>query len=227
MPARYTAIMVEPRKHRALEHVIRNFHDNLASDWVIKIIVGDQNYRYAKAICEAVHPRVKCINARIPNLTTAAYSRLLLNPRFYDLIDTEMFLVFQTDSMINPVCRDYIYQFMEYDYVGAPWAEKRFSQTGGVGNGGLSLRRKSKMLQVLKNQPGLRDSHINEDVLFSRYNGNILKIPSWQKARSFSVETVFSEKSFGLHKPWRHLPPSHINYLAEKVPGLKTLMALQ
>jgi hypothetical protein len=62
-----------------------------------------------------------------------------------------MFLVFQLDTLISDVYHSKIYDFMQYDYVGAP-LPLHFELNLGtlVGNGGLSLRKKSKMLEVAR-----------------------------------------------------------------------------
>ena len=39
--------------------------------------------------------------------------------------------------------------FLEYDYVGAPWPPNQDDNSYGVGNGGFSLRSKSKMLECI------------------------------------------------------------------------------
>lgn len=69
----------------------------------------------------------------------------MTNINLYENIPTETFLIFQTDTLINPKYKDLIYEFIDYDYVGAPWISN-----GDVGNGGLSLRKKSKMIEIIK-----------------------------------------------------------------------------
>jgi hypothetical protein len=75
------------------------------------------------------------------------YNNLLKNINLYEIIPTENFLIFQTDTLINPKYKDLIYEFINYDYVGAPWIINN-----QVGNGGLSLRKKSKMIDIIKNK---------------------------------------------------------------------------
>jgi hypothetical protein len=79
-----------------------------------------------------------------------------------------------------------------------PWA----IATGGIGNGGLSLRRRSAMLFIIKNLD-YREKYIdNEDIFFSlgcqRFS---LPRPSYEISKKFSVETVFYDDPIGLHKP--------------------------
>jgi hypothetical protein len=120
----------------------------------------------------------------------------MVSKSFYDYIPTEIFLVFQTDSIIIPKYAHLINSFLQYDYVGAPWIRNK-----RVGNGGFSLRRKSKMLEIIEKvpyKPGL-----GEDEYFALAPLNLIK-PSFEKAKLFSVETVFNEVTFGCHKPWKH-----------------------
>jgi hypothetical protein len=96
--------------------------------------------------------------------------------------------------MIFPKNKDAINDFLKYDYVGAPWP----SAIGGtrVGNGGLSLRKKSKMLHIINSRPYRGEA---EDVYFC---SNPLYMPTVAEAMRFSVEHVFYPESFGCHKPW-------------------------
>jgi hypothetical protein len=199
---KYTAVIIEPREHKALYFVLDNFVENLSEKWNFIIFHGNKNINYINNILKSpllsknIH-RIKLINLNVDNLTIKDYNNLLVTKDFYNKIPTEIFLIFQTDSMI---CKEYNYlinDFIKYDYVGAPLKAKL------VGNGGLSLRRKSKMLEILdkceyKNEP--------EDVYFSVACNNInLNKPSYEESKEFSVEAVYNPISFGVHKPWRFL----------------------
>ncbi|RDW65056.1 hypothetical protein BP6252_10707 [Coleophoma cylindrospora] len=77
-------------------------------------------------------------------------SRFLTNLWLYETLlhPAEWLLVFQTDSMLCANSRQSLNSWLEYDWVGAPWhPTSRFG-----GNGGLSLRRVSAIIDVLKNQ---------------------------------------------------------------------------
>jgi hypothetical protein len=114
---------------------------------------------------------------------------------------------------------------------GAPW------EKGGVGNGGLSLRKKSKMLELLKYKYiGIDNTtykkhgkYIAEDLFFNGYlvkNVNIHK-PSPNKAKEFSVEHIYYENPFGIHNAWNTLDNEKINTLKNKYPHINTLINLQ
>jgi hypothetical protein len=68
-----------------------------------------------------------------------------------------------------------------------------------VGNGGLSLRKKSKMIEIMEKQ-GKND--YPEDIYFSCYNSVFINKPTLDRALFFSVEERFSKISFGCHRPW-------------------------
>ena len=109
---------------------------------------------------------------------------------------------------------------MEYDYVGAPWTN------GEVGNGGLSLRRKSKMLEIIDKIQYIRQA---EDYYFSvgvpdEIN---LKKPAYELAKNFSVETVYNDCSFGIHQVWKTLNENNYNKLIKIYPEVHELKKLQ
>lgn len=83
-------------------------------------------------------------------------SRFLTSLWLYETVlqPAEWLLVFQTDSMLCANSRQSLNSWLDYDWVGAPWNPK--SEFGG--NGGLSLRRVSSIVEVLRNQeriPGM------------------------------------------------------------------------
>ena len=115
-PEKYSAIIIEPRQHDAFKMVLENvlshldergdiiiFHGNANKDFLINLI--DEHLSAFKA-------RIKMVHVKVDNLS----SRLLRCKKLYEHIPTEMFLVFQ----LSDVYYNKIYDFMKYDYVGAP-----------------------------------------------------------------------------------------------------------
>jgi thymidylate synthase len=221
----YSAIIIEPRCHKALQFVLNNFLENLDNNWNIIIFHGNQNAQYVKKIIQVhlmkyIH-RIRLVNLNVENITIDEYNILLKSEYFYNFIPTETFLVFQTDTMIFKENRQLIHLFMEYDYVGAPW-DYIFIENEAIGNGGLSLRKKSKMLEIITKNPP--NSNINEDAYFCyQPNINIYK-PKVEKAKLFAVEQIYSEITFGCHKPWYW---DNYYLLCEKYPEVETLRNLQ
>lgn len=222
----YTAIIIEPRKHRALEFVLRNILDNLNEKWSVQIFHGTENEEWLKDILEKNFKndmaRITLKNLGVGNLGTAReYSEILTSREFTEAIPTETFLVFQTDSMINPAHKTLINKFLDYDYVGAPWN----ASVVAVGNGGFSLRKRSVMLKIIDTFGPLKGSH--EDSFFSigcaRLRANV---PSKDEAKEFSIETVYNPYSFGIHRAWDY-HPDKIKELCDGCEGLETLIQLQ
>ena len=226
-----TAIIIEPREHKAFEFVINNFLQNLSDNWDFIIFHGNKNKIYIENIINNItnknyknklsniKDRIKLINLNIDNLSLDDYNKLLTTRDFYKYIYTETFLIFQTDSIICEENKDNINNFLDYDYVGAPWQDKN------VGNGGLSLRKKSKMLEIIdkciykKNTP--------EDVYFALSCPEINRNkPSFEDAQNFSVEAIYNDTTFGVHKPWLHLKKTDYENMETKCNGLNKLRML-
>ena len=86
--------------------------------------------------------KIEVLNSKISNIDE--YSRYVLY-ELYQHVDTEFVLLIQDHGfVINPEA--WTDEFLEYDYVGAPWPYSKnsyvtpFGEHIGVGNGGFSLR---------------------------------------------------------------------------------------
>lgn len=223
---RYTAIIVEPRKHMALGFVLNNILTNLNSEWGIQIHHGTRNSNWVEDLIISelgeFRERIELKNLGVENLENSQeYSKILTNRNFIEKIPTETFLVFQTDSMINPAYKDLWKKFEEYDYVGAPWPWEWLK----VGNGGFSLRKKSVMLKIIDlfgPYTGLYEDHF-----YSHGCDRIgAKKPTVEQAKEFSIEQIYNPYSFGIHKAWLH-QPTRVEELCKQCEGLETLIKLQ
>lgn len=225
IPHLYTAVIVEPRQHKSMEFVLRNFLTNLEANWAVLVFHGNQNKEWLETMINGplaeFKSRISLSNLGVDNLEyPEGYNTLLTSKEFYEKIPTEIFLVFQTDSMICPQHKGLLYKFLKYDYVGAPWGH---APDLGVGNGGLSLRRKSKMLQVIEKCPP-RPPRENEDIYFARSCAAApLNRPSFEEAKEFSIENVMAPRSFGLHQAYR----GSADTLEQQCTGAKTLRDLE
>lgn len=229
MPPKYSAVIIEPREHRALEFVLRNFCANLSDEWGIVFFHGSTNLPYIVDIINNKLPQykdrfVKFVNIGVPNLNLKEHTRFCMSVEFYEQIPTETFLTFQTDTYINPKRKDYINDFLDYDYVGAPWAHKQ------VGNGGLSLRKRSTMINLIRSYPW---DGCNEDCFFSNLLSNPevcakhnYKIPTFDEAKRFAIETVYSPVFFGIHAAWKHMYPQLMNAIVRECPEIIQLIQL-
>lgn len=226
MYSKYTAIIIEPREHKALHYVLNNFLENLSDEWSIIIFHGKKNVEYVNNIVSNLdekykHRILKLINLNVCNLNAETYSIILKSEDFYRDIPTDTFLIFQTDTIIVKENKHLLNDFLQYDYVGAPWRGCNL-----VGNGGLSIRKKSKMLEIIRKKGYVVE---NEDTYFSlNIDSNIhYNVPNGEIASKFSVETLYNDSPFGIHNCWNHLFKHETKYLIEKYPEIQRLIDLQ
>jgi Protein of unknown function (DUF5672) len=220
--AAHTAVMIETRRIKSLPLVLRSIFDNLDHSWNIMLFHGSNNKQWLQALIDksfaAEKGRITLKDTGKDRIDIPEYNRMMMSREILDQIPTETFLVFQTDSILCKGHANLLKEFMGYDYVGAPWAGR-----DGVGNGGLSLRRKSVMLKIVDKCP---IGEHNEDGYFSGgCDGIVPKKPSFDDAKRFSIETVYNPESFGIHKAWDHLQERDTE-LSAQCPGYTELKQL-
>ena len=228
---KYTAVIIEPRQHKALEFVLKNALTNLDESWKILLFHGTQNESYSQEIKTKLSSgRLFLHRLEVENLNQVTYSELLATKSvLYDHIDTEYFLVFQTDSMIFKEYKDLIYNFinMDIDYVGAPWLESAYIPTKVrqfIGNGGMSLRKTETMKKIIENHTWNSKHEWHEDLFFTKPYPDVPCVkPPYEMAKLFCVDEVFSPISFGAHRPWCH---THFDRLVKIHPDLQILRQL-
>jgi len=131
------------------------------------------------------------------------YSEFIIK-ELYKYVDTEYALVFQHDGFVlnSSAWSD---QFLEYDYIGAPWHHLGDLR---VGNGGFSLRSKRLLDWLGNNWKKVRVSINPEDVFISRFAKPFIekegmKIAPEEIALKFSLEgdqrSVVWNGEFGFH----------------------------
>jgi hypothetical protein len=231
MPS-HTAIIIEPRRHKALWFVLENVLQNLSEDWKIVLFHGIKNENYAQDVAKKLNTsRLQLVKLPVDNLNGWSYSKYLSQKSIiYDYIDTKYFLVFQTDSMILKKNKHKMNEFLEMDidYVGGPWKVTNYFLThirGHIGNGGFSLRKTSAMKNVMEVHPWDPGDIWHEDLYFTRpIEGHPLKKPAYDKAKEFCVDEVFHEEALAVHKPWDH---EHYNNLKDLYPEIEILRQLQ
>jgi hypothetical protein len=116
------------------------------------------------------------------------------------LAPAEHLLVFQPDSIFCANSPRTINDFLEWDWIGAPWSTT--AQYGG--NGGLSLRRVSKILHVLSTQTRQYNDGALEDLWLTDRLKDLegAHMPNATISKSFSVESVWDKQPLGYHVGW-------------------------
>jgi hypothetical protein len=197
------AIIIETRCLPHLNWVSNTIKYHL--NWNIRFFCSHESYSSIENVEKSIIPK------------NIDYSGILKDKHFWNDIDEEHILVFQHDSF---VLRSGIEEFLQYDYIGAPWywvygdyRDKRYKdlkdfQKGG--NGGFSLRKKSAMIKLIEENP--RDYEY-EDMFFS--NALQKDIPLDVKKR-FAVESMFYPDPLGVHQITKYLKHEDIKKLLFK-----------
>ncbi len=200
-------LIVEPRPHHLLGTVITEFSKRVPPSWVLYVVHGERNAEYARAAAARVsgQRRVVFIPLDIDDLKPSQYNTLFKTPEFWHQVQAEHILVFQTDAMPCGPPLD-MERYGEFGYIGCAYGNKvgansYWQPNTFYGVGGLSLRRKSFMLECLK-KPGTHDA---EDVTFSNCVDDYESRPTAQDVGDFCAETGWGDplenpQSWGAHK---------------------------
>jgi hypothetical protein len=212
----YEAVFIEYRCFPHVELLIRNAILKLGNEWSHTIICGNLNYEFMVNICKKISYNIKVIKTDFDNLTQNEYSLFLSNIDFWNLLSGKKILIYQEDSFIF---KKNIQEFIEWDYIGAPWPKNTNDTPNCVGNGGISLRTKQIMIDVI-NKISIKNTLINEstkiymkennltycpeDVYFSlnMQKLNIGKVADFDIAFKFSTESLNNPNSFAGHCFW-------------------------
>ena len=209
------AVIVEPRQHIYLKQVVENVIDKLIDVNVI-IFHGNKNKEYILEILKDKLDKIKLISLNTDNLTIKQYSDMLITVDFWNKIKYERILLFQTDSIICNYDENILKECQSYGFVGAP--TKKIREIPWQ-NGGFSFRRKSKMIQAIKD---IKDNtyYFPEDRFFSVNKKHIVNPANWDLANRFSVETYYNEKPFGIHKCWLYQTNESMEELIKNNPDI-------
>ncbi|KAF7864162.1 uncharacterized protein EAF02_010130 [Botrytis sinoallii] len=161
------ALLIENRINPILSPLVLHFMSVVPPDWRFRFMGSLESVALMNT-SRAIRQHVKSgkldltyIPANMSTGSQEEISRFLTNLWLYETVlqPAEWLLVFQTDSMLCANSRQSLNNWLDYDWVGAPWNPN--GKFGG--NGGLSLRRVSAIVDVLRNQVRIDDSEA-EDV---------------------------------------------------------------
>jgi len=188
---RCAAVIADGRKISS--EIVKDHMKHLPDDWFLHVFTYDNSY------IDYPHYRRKVMMN-----SSSEYNELLTSRSFWrELLQYDRVLIFQQDSML---LRSGIEEFLEWDYVGAPWkAGAPWARSDRVGgNGGLSLRSPKACMDLCLNKPW-SPSMGNEDVYFSHY----IKNPApYEVCKRFSCETEVQLGTLGHHAAYKHLTSS-------------------
>jgi hypothetical protein len=144
------------------------------------------------------------------NLTANEYNKLFKQEDFWNKVDAENILVFQTDSVLCQASLQDIDNFINYDYIGCSVDDKTIGDrcpgwpedSHFYGIGGLSFRKKSFMTKCIENTPKI-DPYYPEDVFYSNCVSQSSRKPENADilAKFCAQHSYNNYNSFGVHKP--------------------------
>jgi hypothetical protein len=214
------AVIVEPRLHPNLKNVIDNmiyfsnvkimiFHSDINSFFLLS------HYKNNNRIILK-----KLTRLRNNNLTICEYNTLLTSMTFWNSIEGENVLIFQTDSCLCQHINNFDFeQFKDYGFIGAPCREIN-NKYNTWRNGGFSIRKKSLTLKCLKILQPYEKVTINEDKFYTVLCKDIIKPAPYDLSLKFSIEKYYNNNPIGLHKTWLYIKQEQWNELKNKYPHI-------
>ena len=207
-------IIVEPRKHKLLKYVCDNFHQNMDPSWDLYVFHGKSSKDYAKKAVANIKGRaIYLVSLGTDNLNAKEYNKLFKQETFWNKVDAENILVFQTDAVLCPNSNYNIYDFVDYDYIGCSafngalgnktevWGRNTHNAKpyNFYGIGGLSFRKKSFMIRCIRDNYGI-DPDFPEDVFYGECVAKSKFKPTHSSAlTTFCTQGNYIDKSFGAH----------------------------
>jgi len=211
-----TALIVEPRDLDRLPLIIGKFQKHLGKSWKYVFYCGKNlKSKWQSLLDSSVEIRELDTN----NLTPEKYSDLFKSKDLWESLYGDFVLVYQADTWVISNGKYSIDFFINKNvsYIGGNmkynWVEHPTNVAFRNYNGGLSLRKRKDMLEIINAFPPIptrcRSSatdSINgmaEDVYFTRgcCNLNLPMGDSDEDYSHFALHTIFYEEAFGVHQP--------------------------
>lgn len=212
----FEAVLIEFRPFPHLEFLIKNCIVKLGEKWAHTVICGNKNYDFMVGICKNISSNINVIKLDVDEMTTSQYNIFMTNLNFWNMLNGDKILFYQEDSIIFHKNID---EFLQYDYIGAPFPKNRNDTPNLVGDGGFSLRTKSIMMKILtvispistvynsSTLEYIKQNNLSfppEDIYYSK-NAQELGIgiiADYETANKFACEHVYNNKSLGAHRVW-------------------------
>jgi len=172
-------VLIDERQHSQISPAIISVLTNTPIDWPLYLLFPKSIHEWLKA--QPWHAFARAQNrsykiqpskpATCRNQGQQSANCFLTAHEFWNTFSEDYILLFQQDSALCSKEDKSIANFLQYDYVGAPWPRgvSYDGTTLSVGNGGFSLRNRSFMQQCIRraNEEKLDLMDTPEDVFFS------------------------------------------------------------
>ena len=218
--------IIEDRPLSNLAPLLLHFSSVLGPNWPIVLFTNpstnpllDASAPFQRAVEEG-RIEIRALPKDTSFKNHAAVSELLTAPWFWEqLAPAGHVLLFQADSILCSNSKTKMESFLEYDFVGAPIDVPLEGNAGhGEGyNGGLSLRNRTMILDIIKKYSCMgekAEGKIVQDACvtkapclkfedqwyYSKMKGMGARLPSKEVAATFAVETIWYDTPLGYHQ---------------------------
>jgi hypothetical protein len=207
----FNSIIIENRIVINFEQILKNHiyflnRNNKDVKWGLQIFHSEGNEKFIRNIVND-WDNIILTKIDIEDIDKKTHTELLKSLEFWELVEGETILNFQIDSLLLRELSD---DFLIYDFIGAPWSKAKEGKL--IGNGGLSIRKKSKTIDYLKKYEIEED--VWEDIFFVKHKQDN-ELPDILTAMRFSVEDIFYPYPVGLHNPIK-IPVSLLKLILDK-----------
>jgi hypothetical protein len=234
------AFLVETRPLKHLPALYAHMTSIIPPEWTFKLMGSPSLVEFMRS--SPVIPRLEA-SGKLEFLSIPSnYSlsnRETISQMFTDihlyrdiLAPAENLLVFQPDSIFCANAPTTLNDFVEWDWIGAPWSKT--AQYGG--NGGLSLRKVSKILQVLEKAKRKIGDGALEDLWLTNHLHSLPNshMPIANISKTFSVESVWDDTPLGYHIGWLGVhheqiwdDQKQVDHVLEYCPEVKIILGMK
>ncbi|KAI8824044.1 uncharacterized protein EV422DRAFT_518715 [Fimicolochytrium jonesii] len=215
------ALLVEQRALMNMAPILLHYMATVPDDWPFHVMhtaanahIFQESYALRKYV-KTGKLNLTLMPAHIILRNAPDVSAFLTKTWLWDQFPAaEHIFFFQLDAMICSNSPQTIDDYIQFDWVGAPWPH--FPHLRG-GNGGFSMRRKSRMLRCLRDRkwnPGDQP----EDVWFTECMQSYpdAHMPTLEQGRAWAVEGYDNPGYLGIHKPYNGVNvTSHFGFCPE------------
>ncbi|KAJ3009354.1 hypothetical protein HKX48_008020 [Thoreauomyces humboldtii] len=214
------AMLIELRSLPSLVPILLHYMATVPADWPFHVFHSAEN---AKLLTQSHALKKHLDSGKLVTTQLGADVRLqvgndvsmfLTDRWIWNQLVAEHIFFFQLDAMICSNSDQTIDSYTKYDWVGAPWPHLRDIRGG---NGGFSMRRKSRLLRCLDKQKWFSGGE-PEDVWYARCLASFpdAVLPTYEEAMEFAIEGQESPRYMGIHKPFNGvLVSAHYDFCPE------------
>ncbi|ETN39204.1 uncharacterized protein HMPREF1541_05427 [Cyphellophora europaea CBS 101466] len=192
------ALLIEDRVSELVAPTITHFMSVLPRDWKFVFLGSPEAVDHLdtsavmRRSIQAGQLEAKLIPSNMTVAGREEISQFLTDLWVYEVLlaPAEWLLLYQTDSIMCGKAASNLNSWLHFDYVGASWnTESRYG-----GNGGLSLRKVSSVIRILRSQKRLPGSEFEDSWVTERL-GHLVggRVANGTEELGFSADGVWSD----------------------------------